>query len=59
MAPGVKSIGPRNIRVKGSVTSCFGSVSALHLSHSSPRTPSVLMRFGHVRVITAGFWSPW
>src|SRR5206468_7880421 len=59
IAPGVKSIGPRNIRVNGKLTLWAGSDSQLHLLHSMPRTPSVLIRFGHVRVITAGFWSPW
>src|ERR1700730_13042674 len=58
IAPGVKSMGPRNILVKGSVMLCFGSDSQLHLLHSIPRTPSVPIRLGHVRVMDAGFWSP-
>ena len=59
MAPGVKSIGPRNMRVNGNVTSCSGSVASLHLSCSSPWTPSVVSRFGQVRVSNTERMAPW
>ena len=52
-------MGPRNIRVKGMVTSCSGFAKSLHFACSRPRTPSVEIRLGQVRVMVAGFCAPW
>ena len=52
-------MGPRNMRVNGRVRLCSGLASVLHLLHSMPRTPSVLIRLGQVRVISAGRCAPW
>ena len=43
---------------KGKVTLCSGFANLLHLFCSRPRTPSVLIRLGHVRIISAGLIPP-
>ena len=57
--PGVKSIGPASMRVKGSVTLCSGVTRSLHLLYSLPRTPSRVRLFGYARSRPVGFMAPW
>jgi hypothetical protein len=45
-APGVQSMGPASMRVKGSVVLCTGVTRADHLEYSLPITPSRVIRLG-------------